>query len=164
MDTSDSDFFHRHFPHCNSHDHLANSIAFGCQARPCGHGFRHAIHDGVGAADAELPGHGQEVLPAEAVPPAVDAHLMLMGIFAGWVICPDHVKSRAETPLTLAIHEKSDIACVVVLVARQYVECHTPEEFLHGRIAQIKSLDDLQGLLVTVLAGRVKIVMGHGAQ
>lgn len=89
---------------------------------------------------------------------------MAVGPCALRVVGPDDIESRCQSPLAVPVHQKGDIARVVILITGHNIEDHAPEHLPHGRMAEIELLDNTHSLLVPVLAGCVEIIMCHGAE
>lgn len=63
----------------------------------------------------------------------IQAHLMLTGPVAAWMVGIGHVKSWRDGPFTLLVHKKSNVLDVIVLVSGNDCEI-SPEKLLfkHG--------------------------------
>ncbi len=98
------------------------------------------------------------------IPLPVHTHLMTVCPVSGRVECPDDIKSGGKSPSAGSLHQKGDIARVIVLIASDNIEHHTSEHLLHGRVPQVQLLDDGKRLFITVFTCRIEVVVPKCAE
>ena len=112
----------------------------------------------------KAPGHLDEIFFLEAFRFAVDRHLVPIRPLPAGVVAPDHIECRCQSPAAGGVHEKAEVAGVVVLVAGDGIENHSAEQLGNRGLSQMQSLADGHGRLVAGAAGLAEIIVPQRTQ
>ena len=82
-------------------------------------------------------GHLDEIVHGKSVSLSVAAHLLFVDPPRVSLICEYDVMCRGEGPGSVGIHEKRMILRVIVLVASEDVENHSPVQFLQRILCEL---------------------------